>query len=494
MRQATATVVDLRKREVEGGSSLGPEIVPPVAPKGQPLAWKAAAALALAGVLIGVGLYGSLRPASPLGGSAGPAAVPTFVVKSTKFESTLRVGGTVGAVNFAVVRAPRMRGGRDRGGSVGGGGGGGGGGSSLTIASLAEAGSIVNAGDVVAEFESKRVQDILDTYRSNLAQTKRRSASRIAVLESAAAALEQRHRQSLGDAEKARLDLRSAEVRSKIQAEILALSVEQAQAAASQLTDEVRLARVADKAEKRVYEIDVERDEHKLARSQTDFEKMRLRTPVRGLVVIEPMFQRDGFSQASAGDTVNPGSTFLRIVDLSQMALFADVNQADAHAIELGALARVRLDAYPEQAFEGRVSAVGAMASAGQSSGGAGGKKGRGWSGRSSGHWVRQVSIQIEITDADDRIMPDLSASADLVLETRDNSLVIPRSALASVDGRQVVWVAEDGLFAPREVLIDGLSDTEASIQSGLREGEVIASQPVADSEWLRDDRLAAAL
>ena len=89
--------------------------------------------------------------------------------------------------------------------------------------------------------------------------------------------------------------------------------------------------------------------------------------------------------------------------------------------------------------------------------------------------------------------MPDLSASADLVLESRDSSIVIPRSALASVDGRQVVWVEDDGLFSEREVVVDRLSNIEAAIASGLREGELIAEQPVTDPERLRDRQVASA-
>lgn len=491
MGRSSAAVVDLRKRETEGAAALHAEVVPPPERQQDPLSRKATVALVVLGVVTGLGIYGSRATSNTTAGPAAAALVRTIPVELKRFESTLRVGGTVGAVNFAVVRAPRMRGGRDRGG--GGGGGGGGGSGSLTIATLAEAGSMVAAGDVVAEFESKRVVDILDTYRSMLAQTRRRSASRTASLISAAAVLEQRHKQALADADKAKLDLRSAEVRSRIQAEILELMVEQTDAGARQLTEELRLSRLADQAERRVAEIDVEREERRLDRSETDLEKMRMKTPVDGLVVIEPMFQRDGFSQAAAGDTVNPGATFLRIVDLSDMALYADVNQADAQSLVLGAPASIRLDAYPGVAFEGRVSAVGAMASAGQSSGGGGGRGGRRGSSGGSGAWVRQVSVQVEITSEDERIMPDLSASADLVLESRDSSIVIPRSALASVDGRQVVWVEDDGLFSEREVVVDRISNIEAAIASGLREGELIAEQPVTDPERLRDRQVASA-
>jgi HlyD family secretion protein len=345
---------------------------------------------------------------------------------------------------------------------------------------------MVEAGEVVAVFESKQTADMLDNYNSSLAQTRRRSASRIASLLIDAANLEQDHHKALADADKSKLELRTAEVRSKIQAEILALQAEQDEASAEQLTEEVRLSRIADTSEKRVYEIDIEKDERRLSRTMQDMEKMRLRTPVSGLVVVETMFQRDGFSQASAGDTVNPGSTFLRIVDLSKMAVYADINQADAQLVELGSPATIHLDAYPGAAFEGRVAAIGAVASAGQSTGG-GGRGGRGGSrGGSSGQWVRQVAVRIEVLSQDERIKPDLSASADILLAAEDQALVVPRSALGEIDGEDTVWVQDGGKFVARQVQVGQLSDTEATIRSGLSAGEVIAAQPVRDAVLAR--------
>lgn len=485
----TPAVVDLRQRAIEGSqaleTALRPEPVPDGTPTPPPFSKGVVAALVAVGIVLGLFTYQALQSQAGPSSGSGPVVVPTAVAESKRFEASLRAGGTLGATNFAVIRAPRMRGARDRGG--GGGGGGAGGGSSLTIESLAEPGSIVQAGDVVAVFESKRTADMLDTYNSMLAQTRRRSASRISSLLIDAANVEQDHRKALADAGKSKLELRTAEVRSKIQAEILALQAQQDEASAEQLTEEVRLSRIANTAERRVYEIDIEKDERRLARTMQDMEKMRLRTPVSGLVVVETMFQRDGFSQASAGDTVNPGSTFLRIVDLSKMAVYADINQTDAQLVALGSPATIHLDAYPDAVFEGRVAAIGAVASAGQSAGG-GGRRG-GSRGGSSGQWVRQVPVQIEVLSQDERIKPDLSASADILLAAEDQALVVPRSALGEVEGEDSVWVQDGGKFVARAVRVGQLSDTEATIRSGLSAGEVIAAQPVRDPDLLRAAR-----
>lgn len=452
-----------------------PVIVPDLGEPDRKLSRLAVAGLAAAGIVAGLGIHRMLdaRPSSPV--SVAPRTVQTVPVERKRFENSLRTGGTVGATNFAMIRAPRMRGGRDRGG-----------GGSLTIESLAEPGSIVEKGEIVAVFESKRTADMLDNYESNLAQARTRAASRKASLLISSETVRQSHRKAEADAAKADLDLGTAEVKSEIQAEILALLARQHAASARQLEEEVRLTGIADAAAARSMDLEVQQSQNRLDRTKSDLEKMRLRTPVSGLVVVETTFQRDKFAQAAAGDQVNPGSYFLRIVDLSNMAVFADVNQTDTQQVQIGAPVKIELDAYPGAVFDGRVTSIGAMAVSGGSSGG-GGRGMRGSRGGSSGQWVRKVPIQIEILSRDDRIKPDLSASADIVVGEEEDALVVPRAAIGHSGGRDIVWVQDGKLFVERPVEIGLLSDTEATVRAGLSEGEVIAAQVVQDAAMLID-------
>lgn len=444
----------------------GPEPVPD--PQNKPPkvpAW-GIALLVIGGILVGLGIYQAVSGQAPQPTATQPTLTSTVAVEKSTFEKSIRIGGTVGATNFAMIRAPRMRGGRDRGG-----------GSSLTIQSLAEAGTVVQAGDVVAEFESKSTQDQMDTYASMLAQTKAQTATRKAEMLIATETLRQNFRTTRAEAEKAEFDLQTAEVRSAIQAEIFRLLAEEGTASSEQLEQEVRLQEIADEAERRSLDITVEQDEKRLERTEFDFDKMRLRTPVGGLVVIETMFSRGSFQQASPGDQVYGGAYFMRIVDLSSMAVYAELNQADSQIIELGAPVIVRLDAYPDAEFEGRIKNVGAMAT---SSGSSGGRRGPPGSSGSRGDWIKKVSVLVEIVDSDERIQPDLSASVDVIVDKQEDVLVIPRAAIAEIDGSSVVWVEDDRAFEARQVQLGSISDTQAVVVSGLSEGELIASQPIA--------------
>ncbi|MCY4187545.1 MAG: efflux RND transporter periplasmic adaptor subunit [Bryobacterales bacterium] len=443
----------------------GPEPVPhPRSEPPQGPGW-AVALLVAGGILVGLGIYQAVSGGTAQPTATQPGLAGTVAAEKATFENSIRIGGTVGATNFAMIRAPQMRGGRDRGG-----------GSSLTIQSMAEAGTVVEAGAVVAEFESQQTQDILDNYDSLLAQTKAQSAARKAEMLIAAETLRQNYRTTKAEAEKAAFDLQTAEVRSAIQAEIFRLLAEEGTISTAQMEQEVRLQELADAAEQRSLDITVEQDLKRLERTASDFEKMRLRTPVGGLVVIETMFSRGSFQQASPGDQVYGGAYFMRVVDLSSMAVYAELNQADSQLVELGAPVKVRLDAYPDSAFDGRIRSVGAMAT----SGGSGGRRrGPPGSSGSRAEWIKKVPVVVEILASDERIKPDLSASVDVIVETRPDALVIPRAAIAGIGEAPRVWVEDAGEFQARQVQLGALSDTQAVVVSGLAEGDIIASQPL---------------
>lgn len=450
---------------------VGPEEVPKPGGEKPHLPGWIAALLGLAGLAAGLAIFQATQSGPAEQATAAPTAVATVVAEKTTFSRGVRIGGTVGAKNFAMIRAPRMRGGRDRGG-----------GSSLTIETLAEPGTMVKAGDVVAEFESKRTLDQLDTYASQLAQSRAQAETRKAEILIATETLRQDYRTTKAESDKSALDLETAEVRSAIQAEIFDLLAQEGRESTAQLEQEVRLQELANAAEVRSLDITVEQESKRMERTEVDAEKMKIRTPVDGLVVIETMFSRGNFQQAAPGDQVYGGAHFMRVVDLSHMAVYAQLNQADSQLVKIGLPVEVRLDAYPDVPFQGRVFSVGAMAVSG---GGSGGRRGPPGSMGSRSEWIKQVPVEVEILDTDERIKPDLSASADVIVESLDDVLVVPRAAIGTVGGAKVVWVQQDDGFVERQVEVGLVSDTHAVIASGLQEGEVIAAQPVASEEPL---------
>ena len=124
------------------------------------------------------------------------------------------------------------------------------------------------------------------------------------------------------DFDKAELDVRTSEVRSQIEAEKFALAVEETSALLAQLEQETKWQSDVHKADIRSLELLVEKDQLHVMRHERDLERLMMKTPVRGLIVLESMYRGGGqVQQVQTGDQVNPGTFFMRVVDLSKMVV-----------------------------------------------------------------------------------------------------------------------------------------------------------------------------
>jgi hypothetical protein len=144
------------------------------------------------------------------------------------------------------------------------------------------------------------------------------------------------------------------------------------------------------------------------------------------------------------------------------MQLDAVMNQTESEMVRLGQRATVRFDAFPEIVIKGRVQAVGALAIGG----------------RRVNFNVRGVGVRVSLETVDPRVIPDLTASADVATSEPAGGLIVPREALSGSGGKTIVYVRQGDAFVPREVEIAGTTNTQAAVVSGIQEGEEIALQP----------------
>ncbi|MEZ5397440.1 MAG: hypothetical protein R2724_32315 [Bryobacterales bacterium] len=141
--------------------------------------------------------------------------------------------------------------------------------------------------------------------------------------------------------------------------------------------------------------------------------------------------------------------------------------------MRVGQMTDVHLDAYPDLSFQGKVVSIGAIAEAGSGSP-SGFRFGGG-----SGLFLKTIPIDIEITSDDERVIPDLSASADIHIETDEEGLIAPREAVRSEGDQSVVFVRNGGKIERRVVEVGRKSDTHVIVLSGLSAGdEVLLEAP----------------
>jgi multidrug efflux pump subunit AcrA (membrane-fusion protein) len=378
--------------------------------------------------------------------TAAPAPVVVATAKAVRgsIEDTRRVAGSIIAGRFANISAPLLKA-PDQG-------------RGLTLTFLAISGAKVKEGDVIAEFDTADVIDHIDDVQADVTQSaldiKRRKAAYIAQLES----LRQRLRVCKATLEKAKQDARATEVKPATTQEYLRLAVNEAQLEFDEVTKQIPLTDQRQNADLTVYQLAYEHQVHHLQQHQDDLRRCKVRSPMNGMVVMQTVYRGGQMNQIRVGDQLSPGQPFMAVVDPNSMQLSADMSQTESELVRLGQHAMVHFDAFPEIVVGARVSAVGAMA----------------YNARRINYWVRRVGVRLELDKPDSRVIPDLTASADILISDPAEGMVLPREAVVETDGKPVVYVKHDGGFSAQEVEISGVTNTQVAVR-GIAEGAEVA-------------------
>lgn len=356
------------------------------------------------------------------------------------------------------------------GGGGGTGGGGRGGDFMLQLQSLAPNGSRIAKGEQVAEFDRQYMLLRLDDFKASVEQSESSMKASVATLEMTRKSYEQQILAAKNLVEKSELDMKTIPVRSEIESTRLRLALEEAKANFKQLQEAARYVDIGERASLKISDLDLQASKLELRRAQANADRMVMKAPMDGLVVVQNTFRSGDFGPIQQGDQIYPGMLFMQVVDPSSMIVNASVNQVDVQHLRLGQKAMVRFDAFPDLELPGRVVTIGAITkSAGV---------------RAS--FKKDVVVRLRLDRLDPRVIPDLSVSADVVLDEADSATVVPSEALfsdaapaAGAAAKPYVMVrTASGAWERRDVQVGLVSNTQTAIVSGVKPGEVVALEP----------------
>lgn len=195
-----------------------------------------------------------------------------------------------------------------------------------------------------------------------------------------------------------------------------------------------------------------------LAQAQARLVDVELRTPEAGTVLevlVEP------------GESVTAGQLIARIARLDVVEIIAEIDETDVGSVKPGLTARVNSLAYPDRTFTAEVVRLSPVA-------------------RRQGQ-VGVFDVTLRAENGEQLLRPGMTVSVDIESERRSGVLVVPNAALTVRDGRNGVFVIENGSarFQPLET---GLSTaTQVEVLDGLKAGDVIVAGPPAALRVLAD-------
>lgn len=206
-----------------------------------------------------------------------------------------------------------------------------------------------------------------------------------------------------------------------------------------------------------------------LDNAKIELAKTEIRAPHDGMVSDLDVYVGNVIS--GAGSFSN-GTTLMKINDMSNLRVEADLNEIEANKINLGAETKLTFDSLPKTSFTGTVnylSSFGVQDSATST--------------------LYKFPVRVNFTTGGVLVRPGTSANLSILVASASDVVCVPASAVFIEDGIRYVFVKlGEHKFERRKVEIGIGNLNFIQIQRGLKSGDFIATTRPSHSEIFSAD------
>ncbi|MBI5689712.1 MAG: efflux RND transporter periplasmic adaptor subunit [Verrucomicrobia bacterium] len=189
-----------------------------------------------------------------------------------------------------------------------------------------------------------------------------------------------------------------------------------------------------------------------------------IRAPFAGIVTSKNAQPGEMISPMASGGFTRTG--ICTIVDMESLEIEIDVNESYINRVAPGQAIEATLDAYPEWKIPCKVIAIIPTADRQKST----------------------VRVRVGFDKLDPRILPQMAVKVAFRETTQatassapSRSVIVPRGAVTSRDGRDVVFVVQNGRVERRAVTVGSTVGTDTTLTAGLAARERIVVDPTAE-------------
>ena len=193
---------------------------------------------------------------------------------------------------------------------------------------------------------------------------------------------------------------------------------------------------------------DIEAQSSALRLAQRELRDAVIRAPFDGYVAERLV---------SPGQFVQPQAPVMRIVRLQPLKLTAEVPEKFAPWIEAGREMAVRVDAFPQETFTGRIVRIAPAVNLKS----------------------RAFAIEGEIPNADGKLKPGTFARVQITTDRVERAVTIPVAAVQSRYGTNRVFTVENGQLVGKEIVLGDRLGDRVEVSSGLTAGTKIVAGEV---------------
>lgn len=191
------------------------------------------------------------------------------------------------------------------------------------------------------------------------------------------------------------------------------------------------------------YEYESQKATYDLA--MLNLEHTSVRSPIGG--VISRRFVK-------AGNMVTTDQQLYRVTDFNPLQAILHIPEHEMSKIKKDQRVELQVDAIPGETFVGRVERTSPVVDA----------------------ETGTFKVTIYVTETRDKLRPGMFARVKIVYDTRENTRMIPKSAVIAEDLAQSVYVVKDSLAFKKNIQTGYTNGTNVEVIDGLEDGEIVVT------------------
>ncbi|MDP3830591.1 MAG: efflux RND transporter periplasmic adaptor subunit, partial [Ignavibacteriaceae bacterium] len=364
-------------------------------------------------------------------------SIPTFKVKRDNFLVSIIESGEISAKNATSISTPRVRG-------------------NLKVVYLVPEGTYVYANDTVVRFDPTEALNNLRDAESKLELSLSEKSKVLANLKSTITRTESDLKSAELTYELSKLNLEQMKFEAAIKQQESKLQHQRNELSYLKAKQELESQKIIQQSEFSKVEIEVQQKRTDLDRAKRDLEMLTLVAPKEGLAVYETNWSTG--RKIAIGDTPWPGMTLISLPDLSSMQSVTFVNEVDVSRVRKDQKVVVKLDAFQDSSFQGKISSV---ASLGKS--------------KDNNSSIKVFEILVDILSQSEILKPGMTTSNKIVVNEISSVLFIPQEAVFEKEGKKIVYIKSGSSFDESNVELGEKSDNYIIVIKGIKEGNEVA-------------------
>lgn len=168
--------------------------------------------------------------------------------------------------------------------------------------------------------------------------------------------------------------------------------------------------------------------------------KFTLTSPISGVVSKKFL---------SKGNLVSPSTPLYEVVNIEKVKVLVGIAEKDSGRVKVNQKAKIGVDAYPGEEFEGKVSPV-------------------------LDPTTRKMEVEIVVPNPKFKLKPGMFARAEIILEEKKEALLLPRECILEEGEKSYVFVVKKGRALKRGVVMGIKEKDRVEIKAGVKEGEKV--------------------